>query len=64
VKLFQLLINDAGKNASLIHGHTSALPPIADKGNVSVFFWINVPSSGLSSQLYNATWNVTVINNP
>ncbi|MBI2559197.1 hypothetical protein HYW20_07795 [Candidatus Woesearchaeota archaeon] len=53
-----------GKNASLIHGHTGAFAPNADKGNRTVFFWIDVPSSGLSSQLFNATWNVTAINNP
>ena len=53
-----------GFNLSLIHGHTSALPPIAAKGNISAFFCVNVPSGSLSSQLYNATWNVTVINNP
>ena len=51
-------------NATLIHGHTSAYSVIADKGNRSVFFWVDVPSGGLSSQLYNATWNATVINLP
>ena len=53
-----------GRNVSLIHGHTSAFAPNADKGNRSVFFWVDVPSGSLSSQLYNATWNITVINNP
>jgi len=53
-----------GLNASLIHGHTSALTDYGDiiissKGNISVFFWINVPT-GLTSQLYNASWNITV----
>ncbi len=53
-----------GTNANLIHGHTRAFAPNADKGNRSIFFWVDVPASGLSSQLYNATWNVTVINIP
>ena len=52
------------RNASLLHGHTSAFAPNDDDGNMSVFIWVNVPASGLSSQLYNATWNVTVIDNP
>ncbi len=51
-------------NATLMHGHTRAFAPNADKGNRSIFFWVDVPASGLSSQLYNATWNVTVINLP
>ncbi|MBI2557708.1 hypothetical protein HYW20_00130 [Candidatus Woesearchaeota archaeon] len=49
-----------GKNASLVHGHTGAFAPNADKGNRTIFFWVDVPSGGLSSQLFNATWNVTV----
>ena len=53
-----------GGNVSFLHGHTSAFAPNADKGNISAFIWVDVPSSGLSSQLYNATWNVTAINNP
>ena len=53
-----------GGNASLTHGHTSAFSPNADKGNLSAFLWVNVPSSGLSSQLYNATWNITVVKTP
>ncbi len=57
-------VEGAGGNVSLIHGHTSAFAPNADKGNRTVFFWIDVPSGTLSSQLFNATWNVTVINNP
>lgn len=52
-----------GGNASLLHGHTSDLVN-SDNGNISVFVWVNVPSSGLSNQLYNATWNLTVINTP
>jgi len=56
--------SDTGGNASLVHGHTSAYSVIAAKGNISAFIWVDVPSSGLSAQLYNATWNVTVINNP
>ena len=53
-----------GNNVSFLHGHTSAFAPNADKGNISAFIWVDVPSSGLSPQLYNATWNVTAINNP
>lgn len=52
-----------GTFSKLTHGHTSSLVN-ADKGNMSVFVWVNVPSSGLSSQLYNATWNVTVTSAP
>ena len=55
---------DTLDNATLVHGHTSAYSVIADKGNRSVFFWVDVPSGGLSSQFYNATWNATVINIP
>ena len=54
------LVESTGGNTSLIHGHTSAFAPNADKGNRTVFFWVNVPSGGLSSQLFNATWNLTV----
>ncbi len=50
-----------GSNASLYHGHTSAFAPNNDKGNISAFIWVNVPSSGLSAQLYNATWNITAV---
>ncbi len=42
--------------------YTSAFAPNVDKGNISVFIWVDVPTSQLSAQLYNATWNVTVIN--
>jgi len=50
-----------GSNATLVHGHTSAFAPNDVTGNISAFIWVNVPSSGLSRQLYNATWNVTAI---
>ena len=53
-----------GGNASFLHGHTGAFNPNADKGNISVFIWINVPGSGLSLQSYNATWNITAVKNP
>ena len=53
-----------GGNVSFLHGHTDAFNPNADKGNISVFIWINVPSSGLSQQIYNATWNITAVKNP
>ncbi len=32
-------------------------------GNVSLFFWVDVPAVGLSAQKYNATWNISVVNN-
>jgi len=55
-------------NATLKHGHSSALTDYNDAslavvGNLSVTVWVDVPSS-LTSQLYNATWNITVIDNP
>ena len=53
-----------GSNATLMHGHTSAFAPNADKGNLSAFLWVNVPSSGLSAQFYNATWNISVVRTP
>ncbi len=61
----QLKDSDTGLNASLRHGHTSALTDygdtiISDKGNLSAFFWVNVPT-GVTTQLYNASWNITVI---
>ena len=59
-------------NATLLHGpgisgdnvpYTGAAEFVT-KGNRTVHFWVDVPSSGLSSQLYNATWNVTVVDKP
>jgi len=55
-----------GGNATVQHGHTDAVSDyndevLGDKGNRSLFFWVDVPSAGLSGQLYNATWNITVI---
>ena len=55
---------DTGKNITFRHGYIDAFGPNADKGNISAFIWVNVPSSGLSTQLYNATWNITAINSP
>jgi hypothetical protein len=52
-------IKDAGRDANLSLTRSTD----TTDGNVSLFFWIDVPSSGLSSQKYNATWNVTVMNN-
>jgi len=31
------------------------------KGNQTLLFWVDVPSSGLSAQTYNNTWNLTVV---
>ena len=53
---------NTGTFTTLTHGHTSALRN-ADKGNISVFLWVNVPT-GISSQLYNATWNMTATSTP
>ncbi len=55
---------NTAENASIIHGHTNAFAPNKDKGNRTLYFWVDVPSSGLSAQLYNNTWNVTVFNYP
>ena len=55
---------NSGTFTTLNHGHTSDFAPNTDKGNISVFVWVNVPSSGLSPQLYNATWNVTATSSP
>ena len=55
---------ETGKNITFRHGHTGAFAPNADKGNISAFLWVNVPSSGLSTQLYNATWNITAVTTP
>jgi hypothetical protein len=55
---------ETGRNATLLHGHINAFAPSADKGNLSVFVWVNVPSSGLSTQLYNASWNITAVTAP
>ena len=64
-----LTIRGLTGNLSLYHGHTSALTSYYDtiisaKGNQSLYFWVDVPSSGISSQKYNNTWNITVINLP
>ena len=55
---------DNTANLSLVHGHTSAAAPNTDKGNQSLYFYVDVPSSGLSAQKYNSTWNITMINLP
>ena len=55
-------------NATLIHGPgiSGDSVPYADadtkdKGNRSIYFWVNVPA-GKASATYNNTWNITVIN--
>ncbi|MEK6984156.1 MAG: LamG-like jellyroll fold domain-containing protein [Nanoarchaeota archaeon] len=55
---------DSLLNATLVHGHTRAFEPNSDKGNRTVYLWVDVPSTGLSAQFYNATWNVTAVNLP
>jgi len=55
---------DTGGNITFRHGYIDAFGPNADKGNISAFIWVNVPSSGLSTQLYNATWNITAVTTP
>jgi len=56
-------------NATLLHGpgiSGDSVPyqGVADfktKGNQTLLFWVDVPSSGLSAQTYNNTWNLTVV---
>ena len=55
---------NTGTFSKLTHGSTSAFVPNTATGNMSVFVYVNVPSSGLSAQLYNATWNVTATSTP
>ena len=60
------LLELGGGNATLEHGHATSASDyndgvLNDRGNRSLFFWVDVPSSGLSAQLYNATWNLTFI---
>ena len=56
---------DSTANLTLMHGHSSASDiVISAKGNQSLWFWVDVPSSGLSAQKYNNTWNITVIDLP
>ena len=56
---------DGSENATLLHGSSAALDDygsditLQHRGNLSVFFWVDVPSSA-NSQEYNATWNITV----
>ncbi|MEK6943612.1 MAG: right-handed parallel beta-helix repeat-containing protein, partial [Nanoarchaeota archaeon] len=62
--IINLRDTETGKNITFRHGHTGAFAPNADKGNISAFLWVNVPSNGLSTQLYNATWNITAVASP
>jgi len=63
---------DTLDNVSLLHGpgisgDSAPYPGVADsktKGNQTLVFWVDVPSSGLSAQVYNNTWNMTVIDLP
>ena len=56
-------------NATLFHGpgiSGDSVPypgtsGFSARGNLSLYFWVNVPSSGLSAQTYNNTWNLTVV---
>lgn len=48
------LIDITGSNASLQFGKEGA-------SNISIFFFLDVPSSGLTSQQYNSTWNLTLL---
>jgi len=56
-------------NASLLHGpgiSGDTVPytgPTDTKGNISLYFWIDVPA-GLATGTYNNTWNITVIDLP
>ncbi|MBI2107770.1 hypothetical protein HYT54_01470 [Candidatus Woesearchaeota archaeon] len=60
---------DATANLTLRHGHASALTDYNDlitsaSGNQSLYFWVDVPSSGLTIQNYNSTWNMTAVDLP
>ena len=48
------LIDITGSNASLLFGAEGA-------SNLSIFFFLDAPSSGLTSQQYNSTWNLTLL---
>jgi|GEM_PF-2155091 hypothetical protein len=60
---------DDNANATLFHGpgiSGDSVPYIGTgdfttKGNLSLLFFVDVPSSGLSAQTYNTTWNMTVV---
>jgi hypothetical protein len=60
---------DDNANATLFHGpgiSGDSVPYIGTgdfttKGNLSLLFFVDVPSSGLSAQTYNNTWNMTVV---
>lgn len=59
-------VSDAA-NLTLNHGHSQASSDyndgvIFDAGNQSLYFWVDVPASGLSAQKYNNTWNMTFVN--
>ena len=58
---------DKKENLTLWHGPSSTgatapyTGPTITNGNQTLIFWIDVPSSGITSQTYNNTWNITVI---
>ena len=69
IRLLEQSAADRLDNLTLPHGHTSAKTTYGDnaisaKGNQSLYFWVDIPSSGLSSQKYNNTWNISVIDLP
>jgi len=61
--------NTGEGNQTLLHGYgiSGETPPydpigVTDTtGNVSLIFWVTVPSSGISAQSYNTTWNITLV---
>ena len=61
---------DDTANATLFHGpgiSGDTAPysgPTLTRGNQTLIFWVDVPSSGLSSQTYNNTWNMTAVDLP
>ena len=67
IRAYEQSATDRLDNVSLLHGPSSTgdIPPYSGptitKGNQTLVFWIDVPSSGLSAQTYNATWNMTVV---
>ena len=58
---------DTLDNVTLMHGpgvSGDTVPysgPTITRGNQTLVFWLDVPSSGVSPQAYNNTWNMTVV---
>jgi len=63
----QIIPFSDASNATLLHGPSATgdtapyTGPTITKGNQTLIFFVDVPSSGLSAQTYNNTWNMTVV---